>query len=304
MDVDLRRKIDTVQDGVRKTAETVHDKTNEFHENYVSDKIPDTGKYGDAAKFAAEMIPGVAEYNAIREGDWVTFAITAGIDVAAIAAGAFTAGAGYAAIKAGTKAGAKVVTKEVAKAATKKAVKEVVEAGTEKAVKESAETGLKKATKEVVETGAEKVVKESLETGTESVTKNSVDAGVEKTIKESSELLREGGSYRDVKRYSEGITQDVEVHHMPAKSSSFLDEMDGPAIRMEKLDHQQTASWGPSAEARTYRKAQQELIENGKFREAIQMDIDDITEKFGHKYDDAIKQMLQYVDELEMGGKI
>ena len=34
------------------------------------------------------------------------------------------------------------------------------------------------------------------------------------------------------------------------------------------------------------------------------MDIDDIREKFGDKYDDAIQEMLEYVDQLEEGGKI
>ena len=87
---------------------------------------------------------------------------------------------------------------------------------------------------------------------------------------------------------------------MPAKSTSFLDEFDGPAIKMEKLDHQKTASWGNSLEAREYRELQKELIDNGKFKEAIKMDIDDITSKFGDKYDNAIKEMLEYVDKLEL----
>lgn len=34
------------------------------------------------------------------------------------------------------------------------------------------------------------------------------------------------------------------------------------------------------------------------------MDIDDIHEKFDDKYDDAINEMLEYVDKLEAEGKI
>ena len=34
------------------------------------------------------------------------------------------------------------------------------------------------------------------------------------------------------------------------------------------------------------------------------MDIDDIREKFGDKYDEAIDQMLDYVDQLEKEGKV
>lgn len=113
---------------------------------------------------------------------------------------------------------------------------------------------------------------------------------------------KEGGSYREVKANSDGETK--EVHHMPADSASFLDRMDGPAIKMDKLDHRQTASWGSSIEAREYQAAQREKIQNGDFRGALQMDIDDIREKFGNKYDNAIEQMLQYVDKLEMEGKI
>lgn len=113
---------------------------------------------------------------------------------------------------------------------------------------------------------------------------------------------KKGGSYKEVKENSEGETH--EVHHMPADSASPLERGDGPAIKMEKEDHRQTASCGNSREAREYRERQQELIEQGKFREALQMDIDDIHDKFGDKYDDAIAEMLEYVDKLEQEGKI
>lgn len=113
---------------------------------------------------------------------------------------------------------------------------------------------------------------------------------------------KKGGSYDDVKRTSDGET--YEVHHMPADSASNLERDDGPAIKMEKEDHRQTASCGSSREAKEYRERQKELIDKGKFREALQMDINDIREKFGDKYDDAIAEMLAYVDELEEKGKI
>lgn len=113
---------------------------------------------------------------------------------------------------------------------------------------------------------------------------------------------KKGGSYKDVRNEGEG--DKYEVHHMPADSASPLERNDGPAIKMEKDDHRQTASCGMSREAREYRRAQEELIKQGKFREALQMDIDDIREKFGNKYDDAIKEMLEYVDQLESEGRI
>lgn len=113
---------------------------------------------------------------------------------------------------------------------------------------------------------------------------------------------KHGGSYREVFKAGEGATN--EVHHMPADSISKLETNDGPAIKMEKEDHKETASYGRSKEAEMYRDKQKALIEQGKFREAVQMDIDDIREKFGDKYDEGIAQMLEYVDKLEAEGKI
>jgi len=102
-----------------------------------------------------------------------------------------------------------------------------------------------------------------------------------------------GGAYKDLP-----ILENCERHHIPAKSASDLAEEDGPCIIMEKGDHRQTASYGSSKEAREYREKQKELIEQGKFKEAQQMDIDDIHEKFGDKYDDAIQQAEQYTEEI------
>ncbi|MCM1277315.1 MAG: hypothetical protein NC299_18480 [Lachnospiraceae bacterium] len=113
---------------------------------------------------------------------------------------------------------------------------------------------------------------------------------------------KSGGSYNEVKEHSNGDTH--EIHHMPADSISILERGDGPAIKMEKADHRKTASYGSSHEAIEYREKQKELIDNGDFRGAVQMDIDDIKSKFGNKYDKAISQMLDYVDKLEQEGKI
>ena len=113
---------------------------------------------------------------------------------------------------------------------------------------------------------------------------------------------KKGGSYSEVKKTSDG--EKHEVHHMPADSASHLERDDGPAIRMEKEDHRLTASCGNSREAREYREKQKELIEHGKFRDALQMDIDDLHEKFGDKYDDSISEISDYVDQLEKEGKI
>lgn len=96
----------------------------------------------------------------------------------------------------------------------------------------------------------------------------------------------------------------LEVHHMPAKEISPLDPRDGPAITMLGNDHRLTASCAFNKEAIAYREKQGDLCRQGKFREAIQMDIDDIHSKFGNKYDIQINSMLEYVDKLEQTGKI
>jgi hypothetical protein len=192
MNLDLGNAWDSIKDGTKEVTEVAHAKTSEFHESYVSKVLPDCGKYGDEAKFAAEMVPGVSEYNAIVDGDWTAFAIAAGIDIGAIAIGAFTAGAGYAAVKGGStvaKTGAKVAAKEVAEAGVKKVVKEVAGEGAEKLAKEAAEAGTKKVVKETAEGGAKKVVKEVAEDGTKKLAKEVTEEGTKKVTKEVGEKM-------------------------------------------------------------------------------------------------------------------
>lgn len=180
MDIDISKNIESVQDGIKETAEITHEKTHEFHENYVSKAIPELGKYGDAAKFAAELVPGVSEYNAINEGDWKAFAIAAGIDVGAIAVGVVTGGVGYGTLKGGS------VT---AKTGVKVAMREVAEGGTKAVAGEVTETGTKKIFKEVIEGGAEKAVKETLETGAEKSSKEVIESGVRRATLEVGEAI-------------------------------------------------------------------------------------------------------------------
>jgi hypothetical protein len=112
-----------------------------------------------------------------------------------------------------------------------------------------------------------------------------------------------GGSYGDLKEEGYGWPEH-EVHHMPADSASELPREDGPAIVMDYADHRQTASCGLSKEAAEYRQTQRDLIAEGKFMEAQQMDIDDIHEKFGDKYDNAIAEALEYAKKLKEEGRV
>lgn len=202
----------TVKDGVTETAELAREKTLEFHENYVSNLIPDCGKYGNEAKFVAEMVPGVAEYNALVDGDWTAFAIAAGIDIASIAVGAFTAGAGYAAIKGGSvaaKTGVRIAAKEIAEAGAEALVKEVVEAGVEKAVKETVEAGVEIAVRETVEAGVEVALKESAEAGIETVVRETVEAGVETAARETVEAGTEKAAKEIAEEGAEKLAKET-----------------------------------------------------------------------------------------------
>ncbi|WP_026528267.1 hypothetical protein [Butyrivibrio sp. VCD2006] len=108
---------------------------------------------------------------------------------------------------------------------------------------------------------------------------------------------KKGGAYSELRKYSNG--DYTQVHEMPSfDSTDAIVRGDGPSIKMTKEDHGLTASCGNSYEARRYRAIQRELIENGNYHDAIQMDIDDITQKFGDKYDDAIKEMLEYARQI------
>lgn len=104
---------------------------------------------------------------------------------------------------------------------------------------------------------------------------------------------KKGGAYKDVP------ADGGEAHHMPADSVSPLSRGRGPATRMETKDHYATASWGRSKEAQAYRDKQKQLIKEGKFKEAQQMDIDDLHKKFGDKYNEGIEDMEKYTEEIK-----
>jgi hypothetical protein len=99
---------------------------------------------------------------------------------------------------------------------------------------------------------------------------------------------------------------------MPAKSAYEGSAMNpngkankGPAIKMDPIDHQSTAShWSQGREGRIYREKQKEFIQQGKLKEAIQMDIDNVREIAADlgkpdKYECAIKEMVDYYNTLD-----
>lgn len=63
---------------------------------------------------------------------------------------------------------------------------------------------------------------------------------------------------------------------------------------MTAVDHEKTASFGNRPGAKPYREMQARLIEQGRFSEAQNMDIEDVRRLFGSKYDEAIQKMVEY----------
>ena len=124
----------------------------------------------------------------------------------------------------------------------------------------------------------------------------------EKTVKKVDDVgdvggSKLGGAYKDIP------ANGGQRHHMPADSVSPYSKKDGPAVVMDTMDHMETASWGNSKRAQEHREMQKRLINQGEFKEAQQMDIDDIKNKFGNKYDQGIIQMEKYTEDLLKGAE-
>ena len=124
-----------------------------------------------------------------------------------------------------------------------------------------------------------------------------------KALKKIEAETLKGGSYGELRKITAGNSV-FEIHHMPADSVSPLSHWKGTCIIMYTKDHAKTSSHGNSYKARLYRQKQKEYINQGKFLEAELMDIDEIREMYGTKYDKAINEKLSYEKKLESEGKI
>jgi RHS repeat-associated protein len=110
-----------------------------------------------------------------------------------------------------------------------------------------------------------------------------------------------GGAHEDVKG-TKGSGE--EGNHCPPDSVYDTPSGQKPAVRMSIPDHRKTASWGPRRDAKAYRAKQEQLIREGRFVEAQQMDVTDIQEKFGSKYDERLYEMWKYSrDKLDDYGR-
>ncbi|WP_186648042.1 PAAR domain-containing protein [Fluviispira vulneris] len=107
------------------------------------------------------------------------------------------------------------------------------------------------------------------------------------------------------------IGDGKDSHHIPAKSAYKGSKMNpdgramkGPAIQMDPEDHIDTMSHGSKGlESIQYIDKQKDFIQQGRLKEAVQMDIDDvyrIAVKKGdpNKYKCAIQEMEEYLKTL------
>ncbi|NLU80981.1 hypothetical protein HCA58_22050 [Micromonospora sp. HNM0581] len=105
-----------------------------------------------------------------------------------------------------------------------------------------------------------------------------------------------GGIYRDLKDpATKRNVPGTEINHLPSKQSIMpfgIRMKDGPAIQMDYDDHRAVYSTGSSHESQAWQTWQRELVQSGRIDMAIQMDINDIRNRFGTKYDGAIKEMV------------
>ena len=67
---------------------------------------------------------------------------------------------------------------------------------------------------------------------------------------------------------------------------------------MSQADHKNTASFGRKAGSDQYRADQKALLKQGKFQEAFDMDVEDITSQFSGKYDSSIDEAQTNLNDL------
>ena len=128
---------------------------------------------------------------------------------------------------------------------------------------------------------------------------NSIFNGIDYFRQSSQYYKQYGGSYKELRKLSN--SQIEEVHHMPAKSSykgTDFNPRRGTSIIIDKADHKLTSSFDNKAGSKAYRLEQSELIKNGEIMKAFDVDVQNIRNICGHKYDAAIKQARKYLKTL------
>ena len=121
-----------------------------------------------------------------------------------------------------------------------------------------------------------------------------------------------GGSYGRIKRYLRRLNiSGYEVHHIPSKSvmRGWGTVYSMTAIALKKEDHEKTDSFREKARKKiksflpdvnketSYQKVAKEKLSNEQVFDLIKMELLNIREQCGHKYDGAISQYLDALEE-------
>ena len=194
-----------------------------------------------------------------------------------------------------------------------KAGKQVVKAAAERAAKEAAERAAREAAEKAAREAVEKKAKHEAGEAAAGSVKKGDGVKVKGKGKGPCDHLKKGdgsGPYRGGahSETSKPLNDGKDSHHMPAKDSSPLPVNDGPAIQMDPTDHRITASNGNQGlKGIKYRDKLDTLIAQGKWREAMALEISDvrkIARKSGdaRKYNEAMLEMLEYFKCLGKNG--
>jgi hypothetical protein len=177
-----------------------------------------------------------------------------------------------------------------------------------------------KAGKQVAKAAAEKVAKEAAGKKAKQEAGEAAAAGVKKGDgvkvkgkgKGPCDHLKKGsgkGPYRGGahSQASKPKNDGKDSHHMPADDVSPLPRKDGPAIQMDPADHRETLSNGSGIENKQFRKMIEGLLNKREWRKALALEIRDvrkIAREAGdpRKYNEAMKEMLEYFKCLEANG--
>ncbi|MBC6946553.1 DUF4150 domain-containing protein [candidate division KSB1 bacterium] len=273
-------------------------------------------------KGAGQLITGKDLVTGEPVNRWIE---AAGLVASLIPGGKGAVSGGKAVVKGALKEGGEKLLKEGGEKLVKEGAEKLVKEGGEKLAKESGERlakeSVEKAEKEIAEKATQKTAQKTTEEAVEKTGKKAAKKG----SKDGSKVTNKGkkGPCDDLKKgngsgqhrggahseTSKPVNDGKDSHHMPAKESykGKLDPNDGPAIQMDPKDHAKTLSNGSGNLAYNYRKMLAGLIADGKWRDAMAMDIRDarnIARMGGDpkKYNQAIKEMLAYFNCLGKNG--
>jgi hypothetical protein len=252
---------------------------------------------------AAGFIPGLGAVPDLLDAG--VYALEGDMISAGISAAASVPFAGDA-VKAGTiigKAG-KQLAKETAERLAKEAAERAAKEAAEKTAREAAERAAREAAERKAKHEAGEASASSVKKGDGVKVKGKGKGPCDHLKKGNGKGPYRGGAHSET---SKPKNDGKDSHHMPADDVSPLPRKDGPAIQMDPADHRETLSNGSGLENKQFRKMVEGLLNNREWRKALALEIRDvrkIAREAGdpRKYNEAMKEMLEYFKCLEANG--